>query len=60
MIILKCKVIRITFDIGLKTPAIIEDTINAWLKDNPDVEIRFLSSAGIGNKTLFTTILYDE
>jgi len=59
VIILKCKVIRITFDIGLKTTAIVEDTINAWLKENPDVEIRFVSSAGIGNKTLFTTILYE-
>ena len=57
---MKCKVIKTTLDVDLSNYTLIEDTINIWLKQNPKVKIHFISSAGLGTKTIITTILYEN
>ncbi len=59
MIQMKCKVIKTTLNVDLSNYSLVEDSINIWLKQNPNVKIYFLSSAGLDTKTIITTILYD-
>ncbi|HUT80061.1 MAG TPA: hypothetical protein VMZ29_02575 [Candidatus Bathyarchaeia archaeon] len=56
---MKCKVIKTTLNVDLSNYALIEDTINIWLKQNPNIKIQFVSSAGLDTKTIITTILYE-
>ena len=57
---MKCKVIRVTLNVDLSNYAFLEDTINIWLKNNPNVKIQKVAQAGLGTKTVITTIFYDE
>ena len=57
---MKCYVIKTTLNVDLENYKLIEDTINIWLKNNPTVKIKKISQAGLGNKTIITTIFYEE
>ncbi len=57
---LKCKVIRVTLNVDHSNYSLLEDTINIWLKNNPKVKILKVAQAGLGTKTVITTIFYDE
>ncbi|MBN1328931.1 MAG: hypothetical protein JXA54_05610 [Candidatus Heimdallarchaeota archaeon] len=56
---MKCKVIKTTLNVDLSNYTLIEDTINIWLKQNPKIKIHYMSSAGLGTKTIISTILYE-
>ncbi|MGC9778694.1 MAG: hypothetical protein HZR80_05580 [Candidatus Heimdallarchaeota archaeon] len=56
---MKCKVIRVTLNVSLSNYSLLEDTINIWLKNNPNVKIHRVSQAGLGSKTVITTIFYE-
>ncbi len=36
----------------------VEQDINAWLQDNPNVKILFISQAPFATQTILTTIFY--
>lgn len=57
---MRCKVIKTTLNVSLDNYKLIEDTINIWLKNNPKVKIHKIAQAGLGSKTIVTTIFYDE
>ncbi len=57
---MKCKVIRVTLNVSLSNYSLLEDTINIWLKNNPKAKIQKVNQAGIGSKTIITTIFYEE
>ena len=57
---MKCKVIKTTLSVSLDNYKLIEDTINIWLKNNPKVKIYQVSQAGLGSKTIITTIFYED
>ena len=56
---MKCKVIKVTFDVGLTNYKLLEDTVNIWLKSNTEIKILFITQAGLDTKTIVTTIFYD-
>ncbi|MFW9921973.1 MAG: hypothetical protein ACFFDW_01660 [Candidatus Thorarchaeota archaeon] len=55
---MKSKVILTELDTALSNYHLVEDTINIWLKQNPGVKIVFVSQAGLGTKSVITTIFY--
>lgn len=57
---MKCKVIRVTLNVSLSNYSLLEDTINIWLKNNPKAKIHRVSQAGLGSKSIITTIFYEE
>jgi len=57
---LRCYVIKTTLNVDLENYKLVEDTINIWLKNNPSVKIKKITQAGLGNKTVITTIFYEE
>ena len=57
---MRCKVIKVTLNVSLSNHELIEDTINIWLKKNPKAKIHHVSQAGLGSKTLITTIFYEQ
>ena len=57
---MRCKVIRNTLNVALSNYEIIEDTINIWLKQNPNIKIKKVCQAGLGTKSVITTIFYEE
>ncbi|HUU77658.1 MAG TPA: hypothetical protein VMX55_04885 [candidate division Zixibacteria bacterium] len=57
---MRCKVIKVTLNVGLTNYILVEDTINIWLKKNPTVKIKNITQAGLGTKTIITTILYED
>ena len=57
---MKCKVIKVTLNVDLSNYSLLEDTIAIWLKNNPKVKIQKVAQAGLGSKTVVTTIFYEE
>jgi hypothetical protein len=57
---MKCKVIRVTLNVDLSNYSFLEDTINIWLKNNPKAKIHKVSQAGLGTKSIITTIFYED
>jgi len=57
---MRCYVIKTTLNVDLGNYKLIEDTINIWLKNNPSVKIKKIAQAGLGSKTMITTIFYED
>jgi len=57
---MRCYVIKTTLNVNLDNYKLIEDSINIWLKNNPKVKIQKVAQAGVGTKTVITTIFYEE
>ncbi len=57
---MRCYVIKTTLNVDLTNYKLIEDTINIWLKNNPKAKIHRVTQAGLGSKTIITTIFYEE
>jgi hypothetical protein len=57
---MRCYVIKTTLNVNLENYKLIEDSINIWLKNNPGVKIKKVTQAGLGSKTIITTIFYEE
>jgi hypothetical protein len=55
---MKSKVILVTLDVDLNNYYLVEDTINIWLKNNPKAKIHNVTQAGLGTKSIITTIFY--
>jgi hypothetical protein len=57
---MKCKVIRVSLNVNLSNYTFLEDTINIWLKNNPKAKIHKVCQAGLGSKSIITTIFYED
>ncbi|MHA1126937.1 MAG: hypothetical protein ACTSO7_15380 [Candidatus Heimdallarchaeota archaeon] len=57
---MRCYVIKTTLNVDLGNYKLIEDTINIWLKNNPKAKIKKVTQAGLGSKTIITTIFYEK
>ena len=57
---MRCYVIKTTLNVDLANYKLIEDSINIWLKNNPKAKIQKITQAGLGSKTIITTIFYEK